>query len=90
MTDQTFPPFELPKTEMPKKRRGPKPGAKKRAKSVFEQGINQRHAKESIAKLEAPIEANQPEFITSLIKVLDGMPRDIAIAIVQLLTRIYA
>ena len=90
MTDQTFPPFELPKTETPKKRRGPKPGAKKRVKSVFEQGINQRHTKESIAKLEAPIEANQPEFITSLIKVLDSMHRDNAIAIVKLLTRIYA
>ena len=88
MTDQTFPPFELPKTEMPKKRRGRKPRTDKKRdltpaqkRSVSEHG----HA-EGILMPDSPA----PEFITSLIKMLDSMHRDNAIDIVKLLTRIYA
>ena len=91
MTDQTFPPFDLPKTETPKKRRGPKPGAKKRAKSVFEQGINQRHTKESIAKLEPAVtKIHDNNVLLSIVAVLDALDRHVARDVVKVLARIYA
>ena len=91
MTDQTFPPFELPKPEAPKKRRGPKPGAKKRA--IPFTGINQRSSvKFPDGTIPEPVvtKIHDNNVLLSIVAVLDALDRHVARDVVKVLARIYA
>ena len=88
MTDQTFPPFELPKPEAPKKRRGPKPG-KKRA--IPFTGINQRSSAKFTDGTIPFAVAAEPDttVILAMVKILDALDRNRASEVMKVLARIY-